>query len=208
MSATHPFALSVATLSDFPEISALHYHVVTSEVVRDCFMGPDTAKGREALANRYIKVLREDPDDVWIKVVDRSTGKIAAASNWKILQSLTPAVPLELEPSWFAELEPDRAQRARAILEEVREHEKTWPVPRLTFQRRGMGSMMLQWGVDLADQLFLPAYVSASPAGNQLYKRFGFQNTGVDETSGLGGSLMRREVRSTVILGGKSTRSG
>lgn len=59
---------------------------------------------------------------------------------------------------------------------------------------------MLQWGCDLADQLFLPAWVSGTADGILLYKRFGFEVSDVDTA---GGSLMKREARSTVITGGR-----
>jgi GNAT superfamily N-acetyltransferase len=44
------------------------------------------------------------------------------------------------------------------------------------YQRRGAGSMMVQWGADLADQLMLPAWVEASPFGHGLYARYGFED--------------------------------
>lgn len=33
---------------------------------------------------------------------------------------------------------------------------------------------MMRWGCELADLLFLPAWVEASPEGNFLYEKFGF----------------------------------
>ena len=44
------------------------------------------------------------------------------------------------------------------------------------FQKRGAGGMMMQWGCDLADQLFLPAWVEASPAGRFLYTKYGWED--------------------------------
>lgn len=61
---------------------------------------------------------------------------------------------------------------------------------------------MMQWGCDLADQLFLPAWIEASPEGNQLYRRFGFYNFS-RSAGGLEGTNMRRDARLTVIQGGK-----
>lgn len=60
--------------------------------------------------------------------------------------------------------------------------------------------MMLQWGVDLADQLFLPSWIEASKEGNFLYKRYGFRDVG---DMPLGGTTMKREARSAPIEGGK-----
>ncbi|THX56069.1 hypothetical protein D6D06_04544 [Aureobasidium pullulans] len=71
------------------------------------------------------------------------------------------------------------------------------------YQRRGIGSMMLQWGCDLADQLFLPSWVEASPAGNFLYRKFGYKDIEVNESGEMQGSTMRREARVLPIEGGQ-----
>ncbi|KAL6238443.1 hypothetical protein BDW75DRAFT_201360 [Aspergillus navahoensis] len=63
------------------------------------------------------------------------------------------------------------------------------------YQRRGAGSMLLQWGCDLADEAKVALYVDASRAGAPLYERFGF----VDESKGESGEVqiasMVRRVR-------------
>lgn len=61
------------------------------------------------------------------------------------------------------------------------------------YQRRGAGSMLVQWGCDLADEEGVALYVDASRAGAPLYERFGF----VDESEGDSGqaevaSMIRR----------------
>jgi GNAT superfamily N-acetyltransferase len=48
------------------------------------------------------------------------------------------------------------------------------------YQRRGAGSMLVQWGCDLADEEGVALYVDASRAGAPLYERFGF----LDESKG------------------------
>ena len=44
---------------------------------------------------------------------------------------------------------------------------------------KGAGSMMVQWGCELADQLMLPSWVEASPYGHGLYARYGYVDTEV-----------------------------
>lgn len=41
--------------------------------------------------------------------------------------------------------------------------------------RRGVGAMHLKWGTEKADELGLPAYLEASPMGQPLYKKWGFE---------------------------------
>ncbi len=47
------------------------------------------------------------------------------------------------------------------------------------YQRRGAGAKLLEWGLERADQLGLPAYLESSKVGYRLYKRHGFED--VDE---------------------------
>ncbi|KAJ8065073.1 hypothetical protein OCU04_005786 [Sclerotinia nivalis] len=49
------------------------------------------------------------------------------------------------------------------------------------FHRRGIGGMMLKYGIDLAQEEQVPIVLEASPAGTQLYTKFGFQEIGKTE---------------------------
>jgi hypothetical protein len=62
--------------------------------------------------------------------------------------------------------------------------------------------MMMKWGCDLADQLFLPGWIEASPEGNYLYKQHGFYDLEV-AAGGLLGTNMKRDIRKSLIIGGK-----
>ena len=46
------------------------------------------------------------------------------------------------------------------------------------YQRKGVGSLLMQWGCDEADRNGLDSYILASPVGVQLYRRFGFESIG------------------------------
>jgi GNAT superfamily N-acetyltransferase len=52
------------------------------------------------------------------------------------------------------------------------------------FQRKGVGTLALQWGVDQADALGLPAYIESSEQGAGLYKKFGFKEIDVSPFDG------------------------
>jgi predicted N-acetyltransferase YhbS len=45
-------------------------------------------------------------------------------------------------------------------------------------QGRGAGSILIRWGLDLADQLRVPAYLESSPAAHKLYVKHGFRDVG------------------------------
>ena len=46
---------------------------------------------------------------------------------------------------------------------------------RLDHERRGAGTMLLQWGIDAARDLKVPCYLEATPQGLPLYKKLGFK---------------------------------
>jgi len=53
-------------------------------------MGPDTPSNQARLASYYQSILHTNPADVWIKVTEKSTGKIVGASNWRVHMGAVP----------------------------------------------------------------------------------------------------------------------
>lgn len=47
------------------------------------------------------------------------------------------------------------------------------------FQGRGAGGMLIKWGLDIADERHVPAYLESSPVAHKLYQKHGFQD--IDE---------------------------
>lgn len=64
------------------------------------------------------------------------------------------------------------------------------------YQRRGIGSMMMQRICDEADQHGRSAYVLAAPEGVPLYTKFGFESIGCVETPQGAITSMLRPFRS------------
>ena len=60
-------------------------------------------------------------------------------------------------------------------------------------QRRGVGSMLLEWGCDKADFHGWKSFVMASPDGVPLYTKFGFKAMGKVWTEYGGFTSMLRE---------------
>ncbi|KAF2220741.1 hypothetical protein BDZ85DRAFT_267075 [Elsinoe ampelina] len=212
MASPPPFTLSRVDERDFAEIIEVQYRSFPDPWVRDVFVGPDTPENKERLRKEHIQRSKDEPQDYWIKVTDKTTGKIIAASNWKINPSIVPDHD-KYEPTEFSWLQndPKKLEKASNYIRTMIETRKkcfTEPYVQLymcctdpAYARRGAGSMMLKWGVDLADQLFLPAWVEASEAGSMLYQTHGFAIHVKKEGSG---TLMYRPARPSTIEGGKS----
>ncbi|KAI9147811.1 Puromycin N-acetyltransferase [Paramyrothecium foliicola] len=64
-------------------------------------------------------------------------------------------------------------------------HDAQWflsmMVVRQDFQRRGVGALLMQYGVEKADEDGWMAYVNGSAEGKGLYERFGFRTVEVSE---------------------------
>ncbi|THW49419.1 hypothetical protein D6C77_06761 [Aureobasidium pullulans] len=211
-----PFILTRAhTPHDFDSIVALEFKTFTDPHLREIFMGPDTPDGHAHLSSFYQKTLHTNASDVWVKVEEKKTGKIVGASNWRVHMGSVPKHELAEEDLGWAWLECDeeKLNKVKGVIAGimgVRKRLFTEPYCQLhicftdpDYQRRGIGSMMLQWGSDLADQLFLPSWVEASPAGNFLYRKFGYKDIEVNESGEMQGSTMRREARVLPIEGGQ-----
>lgn len=46
------------------------------------------------------------------------------------------------------------------------------------YQRQGVGSVLLDWGMDIADRVGIQSYLEASEVGRALYRRYGFAEKG------------------------------
>ncbi|THY28296.1 hypothetical protein D6D01_03925 [Aureobasidium pullulans] len=211
-----PFILTRAhTPNDFDSIVALEFKTFTDPHLREIFMGPDTPDGHAYLSSFYQRTLHTNASDVWVKVEEKKTGKIMGASNWRVHMGSVPKHELaEEDLGWgWLECDEEKLNKVKGVIEGilgVRKRLFTEPYCQLhicftdpDYQRRGIGSMMLQWGSDLADQLFLPSWVEASPAGNFLYRKFGYKDVEVNESGEMQGSTMRREARVLPVEGGQ-----
>ncbi len=43
------------------------------------------------------------------------------------------------------------------------------------YRRKGIGAMLLQWGIDAAKRLGVEFWLNSTPPGKPLYEKFGFQ---------------------------------
>lgn len=75
------------------------------------------------------------------------------------------------------------------------------------YQRLGAGSMMVKWGCDLADHLFLPVWVEGSEKGHELYLQNGFEdveNVNTQTKKWVSHYYMMRRPRKVSMVEGKS----
>ncbi|PPJ60926.1 hypothetical protein CBER1_06197 [Cercospora berteroae] len=201
------FVLAKATPNDMAELVQVQYEAFKPKYVRELFMGCKDTEDLPRLAKKYAEDMAQDPTDLWIKVTDLTTGNIVAASNWRLYLATSSVQPRGIDEPlpW---VDGELAAEAKEILgpmNSTRIENNAEPFIHLhilftspELVRHGIGSMMMRWGCELADLLFVPAWIEASAEGNLLYKKFGFydrqQLTHKGEVTG---TCMRRNARST-----------
>ncbi|ROW00149.1 hypothetical protein VSDG_03581 [Cytospora chrysosperma] len=208
MSSTARFSLTRATEADLPEICKLCW-VCFPQIVRDLVMGCPTEEDLPKLVDHFGNMIREHHHAVWLKVVENSTGKIAAAALWKIYPNAgAPASGDELPPPWLVG---ETREKSKGLLDTMNaERRKANPDGFLhlhicftgpDYRRQGAARLLMQWGCDVADALSVPAWIEASTEGNPLYKCYGFFDVG--EMQGVG-TFMKREAKTMLREGGRS----
>lgn len=113
-----PFTLSRATIADLSELTSIEYDCFPP-FVRKIFLGCHTRAELPKIQEIYAEKMRSDRHDIWIKAVDRETGKIIAASNWKIhVNGKSDGGIGDHPPPW---LEGDEFEKSKQICEQMEE---------------------------------------------------------------------------------------
>lgn len=146
---------------------------------------PPTETSMQEQVEKTKKTMHTEPDLRLLKVVDTDLDdRIVACAKWRInekerteeeIQTMLPKPNREKDSAISIELQ-DYLTRVR------KQYMGTKPFVFLSLlithpehQRRGAGAMLIQWGLDKADELKLPSFLEASDAGKPLYERFGFE---------------------------------
>lgn len=153
-----------------------------------------------------------DPTKHGMKVIDTDNdGIIVACATWQETKAMT-------EEDWEREKEEEMKGYPDARMDlagefiiksldakkRIKGHERRWwellslnVLP--SYQRRGIGSMLMDWGNAKQEELGLPGFIVASDQGYGLYLKHGYQETerwefDMAEWAHLGGSGWYRNV--------------
>jgi GNAT superfamily N-acetyltransferase len=136
---------------------------------------------------------------IFLKCVDTSNGEIVAAARWRYVRpkdtNATERTWEEVEKDFTEVLQPyDESEPAMidalfALFNgRKRKYLGTRPYYCLDtlatlgkHERRGAGSLLVQWGCERADEEGVEAYLEASEMGEPMYKRHGFESKDVME---------------------------
>ncbi|KAK8038803.1 Acyl-CoA N-acyltransferase [Apiospora rasikravindrae] len=130
-----------------------------------------------------------DPNEYQLKCVEPATGLIVGMATFDVYWDNTGTEAgkrwsrRDEEASWLEGFEKQRLELVTMALSKMREklvgnrrhvYCRTMAVePK--YQRKGVGTLLLNWGIDVAERLGVPIYLEATIPGRNFYKRFGFQ---------------------------------
>lgn len=124
-----------------------------------------------------------DTEAIWLKVIDTEAGnKIVGGACWIFFKKYPPSDTgislLERHPEGGART---FAQLAFQQIETLEKHKRTTPHAALgsfftipAYRRRGIGSMLMQRGIERIDELCIESFIEASPSGRRLYEKHGY----------------------------------
>ncbi|KAF9892842.1 hypothetical protein FE257_000431 [Aspergillus nanangensis] len=140
---------------------------------------------RKAHAEATIQWWNQDTTSYTVKCVDTETGEIVGMSTWEVFWRPAPEErwhkPTDIP--WLEGEEKTQCLRVVGPMWDVREElfgrQKYIYLASIAVhpdqQRRGAGRLLLQWGVDMSEQLGIPIYTEASESGLGLYVDAGFE---------------------------------
>lgn len=134
----------------------------------------------------------EDPNDHFLLIRDAATKEIVGAAEWEVqldtrsiksmlaeeaeaIEKRRAMAPIEgVNPIALDKFRVAQAQCHRELMRGRPHMYLGILVVDSKHQRRGVGQAVMKWGLDMADELGLPAYLESSGMGKGLYEKWGF----------------------------------
>ncbi|KAL4771050.1 acyl-CoA N-acyltransferase [Aspergillus nidulans var. acristatus] len=178
-----PFTICSLLPSDYVEaftVADLAFASLNTLLYNTYPLSPESI---EKLTAARIRDIATMPKANMLKAVDTETGKIIGFARWVVAkeeeivdQSIEDTVSNDIMHRTVPETNEASTRGLYTMAARLRrrvELEKLFTHPK--YQGNGVGSALLQWGLDEADRLGLMIYLEATEEGRPLYERFGFE---------------------------------
>lgn len=100
------------------EMTKVQYDSFPQQFIREAFMGCYDESDLPRLIKHHAENVKSDPHAVWIKVLERRTGRIIAGSQWKIFPNCEPVSNEDKPPPW---LEGEARDKSAAMMRKINE---------------------------------------------------------------------------------------
>jgi len=185
-----PLELARVLDTDLETLSEIHHEAFKSNPHSEVVFHRTTSASRSSIENMTVRHRKEyaNPDRAFVKVTDTATGEIAGFAVWHRESPKTdegeekPEEKRDWGPDTNVEALDEFIGALTKKRTEVMGGNPFWHLELLdthpSYERRGVGSQLVKWGTDRADEDGLPAWLEATPTGYGLYIRHGFEGVG------------------------------
>ncbi|GLA79250.1 hypothetical protein AtubIFM56815_000037 [Aspergillus tubingensis] len=205
------FSLELAKEDDFPELITAQWETFDNPpqgIFRLFFPIEDgdwEKSLHRSIEDQRTSFIKEQPTVKWIKVMDVEKKRIAAAAKWYFFDnasSLAKRPPVEVD--WYPKgVIRNFVTQAVQQYEQPRHEMGQGPhaylhigFTRPKYQKQGLGSKWMEWGLAEADRLGLETRLDSTDSGVPLYEKYNFQVAKVHELSPvMPASLTSNEMR-------------
>jgi len=161
------------------------YYTAFKNVLGYLFLSEPSDESYKQMGVGNISTLKEPGTHIF-KAVDTATNKIIGLTQWQIF--MEPPSP-EILKTMCTELsegpEVDSVRRSALLVDIMKSRREIMSMEpclllRLMmvhpdYQRKGIGTSLMQWGIEQMDQLGIRGYVEASKHGRKLYEEVGYK---------------------------------
>jgi GNAT superfamily N-acetyltransferase len=141
-------------------------------------------KAVERSKHMFLKMHQADPSSHWLKVIDTETGEMVGGCRWHF--HATDPYEVAKPAKFVAPFSSDDIEKEFVSLvlgQILNPRAKRYCKPHAhlhicfvhpDYRRRGVGALMMSWGVEKADEMKVEAFLESTPIGRNLYENFGF----------------------------------
>ncbi|KAE9365665.1 hypothetical protein N431DRAFT_353757 [Stipitochalara longipes BDJ] len=180
------FSIHPATPFDFTALTFLSLEAIRTNPFFYLTFPPSVSPEQISQYHFVTKIKQPNDGSVEImKVVDNSclpAPKIVGFASWKVFRSEKETKKSDLPKSADSRFLKDFWYRADPLVEKLFDLETDIElnVMRIlpAYQGRGLGGMLLRWGLERANHLGKRIFLLSSPEGKYLYAKYGFETVG------------------------------
>lgn len=183
------FVVLPALIPDIPAVYDVYFAAFARDAVTRAMFPNVSEEDLTSVRSEFRKQHTEHVRRYWhhsstqytVKCVDSSSGAVVGMGLWDVY-----VTPSDYKPTTLEWLAGDERKRAEALVKPFGAvRKKLWANERYVYchltavhpnyQRRGIGKMLMEVGMRIAEQANLPIYTEASHAAIGLYERLGFK---------------------------------
>ncbi|KAL3418383.1 Puromycin N-acetyltransferase 1 [Phlyctema vagabunda] len=181
-----PLVVLPATIPDIRAIYDVYFAAFKGHLILDVlFPSGVTPEFREAHTAHTLEWWKQTTLQHTFKCVDTETSEIVGMATWEVFWKERSKEEWKA-PCGVEWLEGKERERAEEILRPLwLAKERLWEGRPFVYcqilavhpnhQRRGVGKLLMQWGLQTADQLHVPIYLESSHSGLRMYESLGFR---------------------------------